>query len=131
MANFSDCVKKHTNEENIGNGLQVLSKELRIVSHGATYFKWLWQTRHRNLEALKQKLPSKNTTQLNRCLYDTKQKKKSPWKWLEQATKLKVLLLDLTRWCYTTNSKHSSIYKAVKTLLNTIYEIGRDCCRHV
>lgn len=115
MANFSDCVNKHTNEENIGNGLQVLSKELRIVSHGATYFKWLWQTRHRNLEALKQKLPSKNTTQLNRCLYDTKQKKKSPWKWLEQATKLKVLLLDLTRWCYTTNSKHLRIYKAVKT----------------
>ena len=34
MANFSDCVNKHTNEENIGNGLQVLSKELRIVSHG-------------------------------------------------------------------------------------------------
>lgn len=30
------------------------------------------------LEALKQKLPSKNTTQLNKCLYDTKQKKKSP-----------------------------------------------------
>ena len=76
MAKFSDCVNKHTNEENIGNGLQVLSKELRIVSHGATYFKWLWQTRHRNLEALKQKLPSKNTTQLNKCLYDTKQKKK-------------------------------------------------------
>lgn len=39
MAKFSDCVNKHTNEENIGNGLQVLSKELRIVSHGATYFK--------------------------------------------------------------------------------------------